>query len=66
MSIRDYGTRSDMRQACKGKRRHANRGKAEAHLRGLVRLEDVISPDCLHVYLCPICHHWHVGHDKQA
>lgn len=44
---------------CTGKVKHPSRGKAEAALRSLQRLE----PDEeMQVYPCPFCKKWHLGH----
>ena len=48
---------------CTGKIKHPSKGKAEAALRALLRLE----PDAdMQVYLCPFPHkgksHYHLGH----
>lgn len=49
------------RRACRKKHRHPSQGKAEAHLRSLIRLGKA-EEDELQTYLCPHCSFWHVGH----
>jgi hypothetical protein len=44
---------------CAGKHRHESRGKAEAHLRGLVKR---YGSHRLGVYWCKFCRGYHVGH----
>jgi hypothetical protein len=47
------------RARCTGKVKHKSKGKAEAALRALLRLE----PDAdMQVYACSFGRHWHVGH----
>lgn len=54
-------------RGCRGKRRHRSKGKAEAHIRHLKRLEtDTKDPETLNAYYCVKCRSWHVGHKSEA
>jgi hypothetical protein len=48
---------------CAGKHQHPSTGKAEAHLRQIVREKGVDSRN-FRIYLCPLCGHYHVGRKK--
>lgn len=56
------------------KRGHVSRGKAEAHMRSLLRAQEFnpdrrYKPEKLHVYICAEfrcrAHPYHVGHDPR-
>lgn len=46
-------------RGCAGKRQHATRDEAFAQLASLRRRDTAIG---VHVYRCPHCGGWHVGH----
>jgi hypothetical protein len=46
---------------CFPKEQHTTRGKAEAQMRSLLK-RDLHKNERLHVYECPHCGAWHVGH----
>lgn len=46
---------------CWPKAQHATRGAAEAQLRSITR-RDLQKGATIHVYHCPHCRTWHVGH----
>lgn len=54
--------RRKRRDECSGKIRHADRGAAEAALRGRQRALIVGKHDAMRAYLCPHCKGWHTGH----
>jgi len=51
---------------CKGKVRHASRKQAQCHLLAVQRRKGGPQKKAdkrgLHVYQCPICQDWHIGH----
>lgn len=46
---------------CDRKERHPSQGKAEAHLRAILRQEKCDDRDRLNAYRCGHCGGWHVG-----
>ena len=50
---------------CIGKKRHESQGKADAHIRWMIKREKP-DTDRLRSYYCVRCHGWHVGNVKQT
>jgi hypothetical protein len=65
--LRPLARRMSIILFCQGKRRHASEGASRAAMRSLVR-RDLHRPDqgALHVYRCPRCLTWHVGHSSRG
>lgn len=49
---------------CWPKEQHESRRMAEAQLRSIVKRGLEKDPAHIHVYYCPHCQHWHVGHER--
>ncbi len=47
-------------RGCVGKHKHPSKGKAEAHIRALMKV-DAPDTDKLDAYFCVRCHSYHVG-----
>lgn len=48
---------------CWPKEPHATRGAADAQLRSILKRGLAKDEERIHVYRCPFCRRWHVGHD---
>ncbi len=54
--------REKARRKCWPKEKQPTRGAAEAQMRSIMRRELAKDKTRIHVYYCPYCHTWHVGH----
>lgn len=61
----DHPTVKALARRCWPKEQHATRGAAEAQLRSIVRRALEKDAERIHVYECPHCRTWHVGHRRQ-
>lgn len=49
---------------CRGKERHKSMGKAEAHIRHLVR-RGMVAEGEMRAYPCVVCCYYHIGHKSR-
>ena len=52
---------TDLR-SCGGKKKFKTKSKAETHMKQVAAKPNAKAPELLHVYECPLCHYWHIGH----
>jgi hypothetical protein len=59
--LRDHPALRSLARRCWPKTQWISRGAAEAQMRSLMK-RDLTKNSTCHVYACPHCRFWHVGH----
>lgn len=62
----DFPGIRDLARKCWPKEMHETRGAAEAQMRSIQKRGLEKDASRIHVYQCPHCQKWHVGHRKEA
>lgn len=60
--MQDNDVLRSLSRPCFPKEQHATRGAAEAQMRSILKRGLEKDSKRIHVYKCPDCHAWHVGH----